>query len=169
MSEAFSDKPNKDDDIKVLGIVNNTRTWKFIKRKYVDFDHDNLEKYKVIIPTSNGAGTFGETLSTPLIGEPLVGYTRSFIGIGAFKKRKEAECCLKYIKSKFCRTMLGILKITQDNNKDTWKYVPIQDFSSSSDIDWDKSIDDIDKQLFKKYKLNKAEIDFIETHVKEME
>ena len=66
------------------------------------------------------------------------------------------------------RTCLGILKVTQDNNKDTWKYVPLQDFTSQSDIDWSKSISEIDQQLYKKYGLNEAEINFIETHVKEM-
>ena len=76
---------------------------------------------------------------------------------------------MKYIKSKFVRVLLGVLKITQDNNLGTWKYVPWQDFTSSSDIDWSQSIADIDKQLYKKYNLTPEEIDFIETHVKEME
>ena len=64
--------------------------------------------------------------------------------------------------------MLGILKITQDNPRDKWAYVPIQDFTSNSDIDWTKSIAEIDQQLYKKYNLSPEEIDFIETHVKEM-
>ena len=65
--------------------------------------------------------------------------------------------------------MLNTLKITQHNKRDTWKNVPLQDFTSSSDIDWSQSIADIDKQLYKKYNLTPEEIDFIETHVKEME
>ena len=65
--------------------------------------------------------------------------------------------------------MLGILKITQHNPISTWKYVPLQDFSSSSDIDWSKSIHEIDLQLYDKYGLNEEERNFIETHVKEME
>ena len=64
--------------------------------------------------------------------------------------------------------MLGILKITQHNHKGTWKYVPLQDFTENSDIDWSKSIHEIDLQLYKKYGLTDEEIDFIETHVKEM-
>ncbi len=75
---------------------------------------------------------------------------------------------MKYVKTKFARVMLGILKITQDNTRDKWKYVPLQDFTSSSDIDWTASIPDIDKQLYKKYNLDEKEINFIETHVKEM-
>lgn len=65
--------------------------------------------------------------------------------------------------------MLGILKITQDNTRDKWKYVPLQDFTSNSDIDWSKSIPEIDQQLYRKYGLSKDEIDFIEEKVKTME
>ena len=64
--------------------------------------------------------------------------------------------------------MLGTLKITQHNKRDTWKNVPLQNFASSSDIDWSKSIPEIDKQLYAKYGLDEKEIAFIESHVKEM-
>lgn len=111
----------------------------------------------------------GEVLSTPLIGEPLIGYTQTFISIGSFDNRFEAESCMKYIKSKFARTMLGIKKVTQNNKtKITWSKIPLQDFTEDSDVDWSKSISDIDKQLYKKYGLSDHEISFIETHVKEM-
>lgn len=61
-----------------------------------------------------------------------------------------------------------MLKVTQHNSPDKWKYVPLQDFTSTSDIDWSKTIPDIDQQLYKKYGLSNDEINFIETHVKEM-
>ena len=64
--------------------------------------------------------------------------------------------------------MLGILKVTQDNNKATWNEVPMQDFTANSDIDWTKSIEDIDKQLYRKYNLSEEEIEFIETKVQAM-
>jgi len=76
---------------------------------------------------------------------------------------------MKYIKSKFCRAMLGTLKVTQDNPRSVWKNVPVQDFTDDSDIDWSRFISDIDKQLYAKYNLNEDEINFIETHVKAME
>ena len=46
--------------------------------------------------------------------------------------------------------------------------IPLQDFTPASDIDWSKSIHEIDLQLYKKYGLSDEEINFIETHVKEM-
>lgn len=84
-----------------------------------------------------------------------------------FYKALHLECKFA-VKTKFARAMLGILKITQDNPRDKWAYVPLQDFTSHSDIDWSKSIPEIDQQLYKKYNLSPEEIDFIETHVKEM-
>ena len=107
-------------------------------------------------------------MSTPLIGEPLIGATETFLSVGSFETLFEAEACLKYIKSKFARVMLGVLKVTQDNTKSKWKYVPLQDFTPSSDIDWSKSVHEIDLQLYRKYGLDEDEINFIETHVKEM-
>ena len=74
----------------------------------------------------------------------------------------------RYINGKFCRVLLGILKVTQDNSPDKWKYVPLQNFTPASDIDWSKSISEIDQQLYKKYGLDEKEIQFIESHVKEM-
>ena len=64
--------------------------------------------------------------------------------------------------------MLGVLKITQHNSPEKWAYVPLQDFTSNSDIDWSKSVKEIDEQLYKKYSLDPSEIEFIESHVKEM-
>lgn len=156
------------DDYKILGLVDNKRTYRYVAKEYIE-NHENLNKYKVCIPKSNGTGAIGEVLSTPLIGTPLIGYTRSFIGIGAFETAGEASACLKYIKGKFSRVMLGTLKVTQDNNPPTWANVPLQDFTNNSDIDWSKSIPEIDKQLYAKYGLSEEEITFIEQNVKPME
>ena len=75
---------------------------------------------------------------------------------------------MKFVKTKFCRALLGVLKITQDNNREAWRMIPNQDFTPASDINWSKSIPEIDRQLYAKYGLDAAEIEFIETHVKEM-
>lgn len=157
-----------DDDIAVIGLISAKRTWRYIKRCYIDDSNEQLNKWKVLLPKSNGSGTLGELLSTPLIAKPLEGYTQTFIGIGAFETEEKAQAAYKYVVSKFARTMLGVLKITQDNPPEKWKYVPLQDFSSSSDIDWSQSIQSIDSRLYDKYGLSEEERNFIETHVKEM-
>ena len=65
--------------------------------------------------------------------------------------------------------MVGVRKQDQGASRAVYHYVPLQDFTPSSDIDWSKTIPEIDQQLYKKYNLTKEEIDFIESHVKAME
>ena len=157
-----------EDEVRFYGRYKNERCYRWVKRDYIEY-HPNLDKYKVIVPKSNGSGAIGEVLSTPIIGEPLMGVTQTFLTIGAFDTQSEAEACLKYIKTKFARTMLGILKATQDNKKETWRLVPLQDFTADSDIDWRMSVADIDRQLYRKYGLEEKEITFIEEKVRAME
>lgn len=165
MPKIFLKEKPKDNDnyIQIYGNVKNQRESRWIKEKYVK-KVDNLYKYKVLVPKANGSGAIGEVLSTPLIG-----FTETYISIGEVNEENEAIAILKYIKTKFARTMLGILKVTQNNPKDVWEYVPMQNFNKNSDIDWSKSIPEIDKQLYKKYGLSHEEIDFIESKVKPME
>ena len=164
--DVFSENQSKG-EIPIHGLIKNKRVIRFINSKYIEAS-ENLDKYKVLVPKANGSGAIGEVLSTPMVGEPMVGYTGSFIGIGAFEIQVEAENCMKYIKTKFARALLGTLKVTQDNPRETWLNVPLQDFTTNSDIDWSKSIPEIDKQLYKKYNLSKDEIEFIESKVREM-
>ena len=169
LPEIFFSNQQNDRQIRILGRENNNRVYKWMDKSYL-MDHPNFEKYKVILPASNGSGALGETLSTPLVGEPLVGYTQTFISFGSFNDDSEVQNVFKYVKSKFMRVMLGTMKITQHNqSKEVWKNVPLQDFSSNSDIDWTKSIPEIDQQLYKKYGLNQEEINFVEEKVKPME
>ena len=170
----FDDKPNDGAEyVQILGRENNQRTCKWIRRDYVTAP-ENFEYYKIIIPKSNGSGAIGEKLSTPLVGLPLVGLplvgsTQTFITLGRYQNEAEAQSALKFVKTKFARALLGVLKITQDNKAKTWACVPLQNFTASSDIDWSRSIAEIDAQLYKKYKLAQEEINFIESKVTAME
>lgn len=136
LNELFTtEKPNDGNDyIQIFGLEGSNRVYKYIRNDYI-MPHDNLMKYKVFVPKSNGSGAIGEVLSTPLIGQPLIGHTQTFISIGSFDTEYEANSLLKYLKTKFARTMLGTLKVTQDNKKATWLNVPLQDFTATSDID----------------------------------
>ena len=164
----YDDKPNDGNDYcRILGRANGQRCLKWIRSDYIDLA-DNYGKYKVIITAVNGSGKFGETLSTPIIGEPYTGYTQTFLGIGSLDTEGEARAIYKYVCTKFVRAMLGILKITQHNPPEKWAYVPLQDFTPASDIDWSQPIPQIDRQLYAKYGLDEGEIAFIESHVKEM-
>ncbi len=162
---------------KILGNENGKRVFKWIKRDYLTPrypNRNNIDKYKVLLSNADGAaGQIGKPIPARILGKTVVAgpYTSSvptFIGIGRFDTKQEAECLEKYIKTKFLRVLVGIMKITQHITPSSWKYVPLQDFTSSSDIDWSQSIHEIDQQLYRKYGLTQDEIDFIESHVKEM-
>ena len=160
--------------IRIYGSVKSVRIYRWFRKDYLS-PVDNLYKYKVFISKADGAaGQIGSPIPAricgkPVVIEPEVGSTETFIAIGSTDSIDEAIAIEKYIKTKFARTMLGVLKVTQNNAKPTWEKVPMQDFTTNSDIDWTQLIPDIDRQLYAKYGLTPEEIDFIETHVKEME
>lgn len=166
--ELFSTNAQNVEYAAIIGRINNERIQKYIKKSYIRIP-DNFEYYKVFVAKANGNGKLGEELSSPFVAKPNEGSTTTFLSIGKFDTEKEATSCLKYIKTKFARLMLGILKVTQDNPRDVWKFVPLQDFTSISDIEWSQSISDIDRQLYAKYGLSEDEIAFIEKMIKPME
>ena len=169
LGSIFYESPRKDGlYIAMIGLLDGKRETKYIRRDYIKDISGTLDKWSLLVSKANGAGQFGEVLSTPIIARPGVGYTQTFIAIGKYNTQEEAENTATYIKTKFARAMLGILKITQDCPGPKWAYVPLQDFTPSSDIDWSKSIAEIDEQLFDKYGLDERERDFIRTKVKEM-
>ena len=165
--------PDNDQYIRFLGRVGTQRQWRYIKRKYVN-EVINLDKYKIFISMSDGAaGTIGNPVPARIVGTPLLaskgdGATMTFLSIGDFETSLEAQNCRTYILTKFARTLLSVLKVTQHLTPGKWKYVPLQDFTASSDIDWSKSVHEIDLQLYRKYGLSVEEINFIEANVKEM-
>ena len=159
--------PDDDEYVQLVGRLKNERVVRWIKREYIK-GPKNFHAFKVILPKSNGSGAIGEVLSNPIVGGKKVGHTQTFLSIGNFSTRVEAENLLKYIKSKFARVMLSVLKVTQHNPVSTWQNVPLQDFTKNSDIDWSKSIPEIDQQLYAKYGLSEEEIAFIEEKVRAM-
>ena len=167
--EVFCDEKPKDADyIRVLGRYENQRCWKYIKRDYITYV-ENLDKYKLFFSKATGTGAYGETLPDGVPASPGDAGTTTFLSIGFFDSMDEVNMCQKYLKTKFARALLGVLKVTQNGSKSVFRMIPLQDFTSSSEIDWSKSIKEIDQQLYKKYNLTNEEINFIETKVKEME
>lgn len=164
-----TNKPNDGKEyIMVVGRENNERCYKYIRRDYVN-EVSNLSKYKVLLTKASGKGEFGEGLASLILGFPMLANTETFLSIGNFDTESEALHLQSYIKSKFLRALLSVLKVTQDITPIKFKYVPLQDFTMSSDIDWSQSISSIDLQLYDKYGLSEEERNFIETHVKEMD
>ena len=148
--------------------------------RYTSFDtvtknRELVGKWKIFTSKGNGgAGLLGDGKPAAIIGKAYIGApnsacTDSLIPIGAFNTVTETENLQKYLKTKFVRLLIGVLKTSQNISQNVYKFVPIQDFTSASDIDWSVSIPEIDQQLYKKYDLSVDESNFIETAIKPME
>lgn len=109
-----------------------------------------LNKYKVFISKSAGApNTDRKVIGQPYLGKKRSACTDSLIPIGEFDSIEEAQNLLKYLCTKFLRFMVSIVKSSQNVTQIVYRFVPAQDFTSSSDINWAESIDNLDEQLYK--------------------
>lgn len=148
---------------------------RYVSKDKITKNIDIADKWKIFISKGNGgAGTLGDGKPVAILGKPYIGKaqsvcTDSLIPIGAFDTKKEAINLQKYIKTKFVRYMVGILKVSQNVYQNVYQFVPLQDFTDKSDIDWSKSVAEIDQQLYKKYNLDDSEIAFVESMIKPME
>ena len=142
---------------------------RWTSRENVTKNIDTIDKYKVYISKSAGSPNKDfKVIGMPYVGEKASVCTDSLIPIGKFETREEAENLAKYMKTKFLRYMVFIIKMSQNVTQIVYKFVPLQDFTDKSDIDWTVSVEEIDKQLYKKYNLSTEEIDVIEKTIKEM-
>ncbi|MDR0950386.1 MAG: Eco57I restriction-modification methylase domain-containing protein [Candidatus Ancillula sp.] len=191
----LSEQPQNDDDYLIYGLYKSKRTVRYIANEALKKNVEGAQKYKVFLPRANGSGAFGEVFSSPMLGSPMQICTDTFLQVGEFDTIEPAEALLKYIKTKFFRAMVGVKKIAVFNYKDAFMFVPLQDFTTASDIDWNwtgenaktyplspeqlqivrddtqggsANIRFIDQQLYNKYGLSQEEINFIETRVKPM-
>lgn len=165
--EAIANETNEP-CLRILCRVGGKRSICNILKKYIQ-PNKFIDKYNVASPEANSNGRFGERLTGGELLSPEEGATDTFISLGAFDTKFEALALQKYMKTKFFRALLGVKKVTQHCPPMVWEMIPCQEFSENSDIDWSKSIHEIDLLLYKKYGLSDEEIAFIESKVKPMD
>ena len=147
----------------------------WIKLSDIPKNADVLPLHKVFISKAyNGGDAFPhQIIGKPFYGEPNSVCSQTYLVIGYEKERNlSKEICdniIKYMCSSFFRYLVFIKKKTQDNPSSVFEFVPLQDFTANSDIDWSKSVEEIDQQLYAKYHLTTDERQFIETMIKPME
>ncbi len=119
------------------------------------------------IPKAGGSGSDTKVLSDPILALKPSVCSQTYV-YASFNSADEAIAFEKYIRTKFLRILVSAAKVTQDALSKVYRFVPIQDFTSKSDIDWRKSVAEIDAQLYSKYSLSDEEIAFIESMIKPM-
>ena len=146
----------------------------WIKKSDIPKNIKTLPLHKVYIPAASGTGMDSKILGTPIYGEPNSVSSQTYLVIGYDPEKhnltkEQCENIIKYLSTKFLRYCVSIKKMTQNGSRGSYQFVPLQDFTNKSDINWNQSIDEIDKYLYKKYDLSEKEIEFIETIIKPMD
>ncbi|MBQ3343477.1 MAG: Eco57I restriction-modification methylase domain-containing protein [Kiritimatiellae bacterium] len=155
------------DAIKLYG--NQKITW--IDRSAVTTNAKWIDEWKVLMTAVQGTSSAVETrfLSNPIVAGPGTACTETYIVAGHFASKSKAMNLANYLRTRFVRFLVSLRKATQHATRDVYAFVPIQDFASSSDIDWSRPVSEIDNQLYAKYGVTKSEQKFIESMIKPME
>ena len=143
----------------------------FIEKKHIKSHKEWIDRWKVYVPRANNIGTeLNDDNLNSLIGEPNSICTEAYIAVGAGKinDKSSAMNVSKYLTTKFVRFLHRQAKASQDASSKTYKFIPIENFTNESDIDWSKSINEIDEQLFDKYGLSIEEKEHIKSSIKDM-
>lgn len=167
-SESFLSDKNELANIECYG---KAKSIGYIKKDDVKNHKDWISVWKVYMPYVNNIGTeLNDDNQNTFIGEPNSVCTETFLVAGAELNLNKYECIAlsKYLRSKFARFLHSLAKTSHHATAKTYQFVPLQDFSDESDIDWSKSIAEIDQQLYAKYKFSKDEIDYVESKIKPM-
>ena len=102
-------------------------------------------------------------------GAPGTVCNESYLMIGPINSEEFAENIIKYLQTKFVRALVQQRKTSQTAYKKVYKFVPVQNFTNQSDINWTLPLAEIDQQLYQKYSLTSEEIQYIETTIKSMD
>jgi site-specific DNA-methyltransferase (adenine-specific) len=148
-------------DIAIHYIRGGKRLSGFVQRNLITKNVQIIDSWKVLVPKAGSDG--GQKIPDSVLGKPLISKppsvcTGSFLAIPSDKK-SAAESMQSYYCTKFFRFLVSLRKITQDAFSHMYSWVPQQTW----DREW------TDKELYKKYKLTKDEIAFIESVIRPME
>jgi hypothetical protein len=143
----------------------------YVERSEVPTRAEWIDRWKIFTAESNNIGTeLNDDNFNTIIGTPGTICTETYVVIGADLALDEAQArhLSAYLKTKFSRYLHSIAKTSQHGTKSTYRFIPLQDFTSGSDIDWSASAQALDQQLYAKYGLSEEEIGHIERRIKAM-
>lgn len=151
-------------DVKLYHIENQKRKIEYVRLSDIKKNTGAIDSVKVFVTGAGGSGNDPKVMGEPELAPRHSVCSQSYL-YAAFKTTEEAENFIKYIRTKFFRILVAAMKITQSAPSKVYRFVPLQDFSNNSDIDWSKPIKDIDTQLYKKYGLGEDDINYIENRI----
>lgn len=128
---------------------------KYVGKGYISKGLETINKTKVLIPKAWGVGDITSDWLNPFIAEEGSCCTETYLVVGPFKSKEEANNCISYMQTRFFHALVSVIKITQNTMQGAYSKVPLQDFSKP----W------CDEELYEKYNFTEEEIDYIENNV----
>lgn len=159
---------------RILTRIDNVRQYRYLADSYkIMSGNDLINKYKIFMSKADGAaGQVGNPIPAKIIGNPEYGMpedicTETFLAIGPFENKEEMFNVATYLKTKFARYLIGIRK-NKNMTMDTYKFLPIQDFTKDSKINWNGKLNEIDEELFRKYNFSNEEIVHVNEYIMDL-
>ncbi len=152
-------KAKRRGDVRYYATSPRGRVKAWIARSEATINHEAIERWKAMVPTAYGErGTRPAMVLGPsfVASNPSV-CTQSFLFV-CTDSREQAESIARYYRTRFLRFLVSLRKITQHTTRESYLWVPQQS--------WDRKW--TDGALYKKYRLNKDEIAFIESMIRPM-
>lgn len=158
---------NKKHDILLYHIENSKRKIEYVSIDDLKKNTQDISKCKVFVTGASGSGDDTKVMGDPIFAPEHSVCSQSYL-YAAFNSDLEAKNFIKYIRTKFFRALVAAVKITQSGPNKVYRFVPLEDFSSNSDINWSMLNPEIDIQLYRKYGLSEDDIRFIESRISTM-
>lgn len=165
-SKPFGMRSNFSDFTSIQTEMHSVKLYRFgengyVAKKIIVKNEKLIDRYKVLVSkASPGGDEYPHSIvSQPIVSEPNSVCTETYLVIKDVDSRIEAENLVSYIKTRFFRFMMSLVKNTQNISKASYTFVPLQDFSHP----W------TDEMLYRKYNLSSDEIAFIESMIRPME
>ena len=132
----------------------------YVRRADIVKNAADIDRPKALFPKAGWSGNDSHVLGKPIAAPAGSVCSQTFL-YAPFDFDEEVEHFLTYYRTRFFRFLVSIFKLTQNAPSRVYRLVPLQDFTSSSDIDWSLPLEEIDTQLFDKYGLTDEERTFI--------
>ena len=132
-----------------------------VSRSEIKQGTELISCHKIFISKAYGAGDNypHQIINVPFYVAPKSCCTETYLAIGPFDNEMIAKNALLYMKTKFFRFLVLLIKNTQNAMQGVYRFVPLQDFTRP----W------TDADLYAMYGLTDEEIQFIESMIKPME
>jgi site-specific DNA-methyltransferase (adenine-specific) len=142
-------------------VIYQNRGFGYVSDKEITENRELVDTWKIFIGKAYGGDEKypHSILSRPFIGAPGSICTETYFYIGPFNSEQDARNALSYISTRLFRFLVLMRKPTQNTNRTTYSYVPLQDFTET----WS------DEKLYEKYSIAKEEVAFIESMIRPME